>query len=304
MSDSPLFIIGLPRSGSTLWANVVARHPDVASFNEMYYLHPWRMDFRGLLRKAGNLKDSGNVRRLVDRLLADPPEGGLYHGRYFWRSMHKMEKTGLREALTERICALETTDIGSIFRVVIEEAVRARGKKRAAIKFPVHPNYMVRLMRWWPEAYLVHISRDPRALAASKTNDPGGTALLTTRYPSLAPMLPYAGMTLATMQYIWTSRIHAHMEKYENYRLFFYEDLVSDPERTIKRLCEYCDLVVNEAMLDPAAGQASSVTGATAGGFDPSRVRGWQRVLAPWQSRLIVHATRKSMKRFGYIPQH
>lgn len=302
MSQPPIFIIGLPRSGSTLWLNVIDKHCDVASFNEMHYLSPWHRDFRHVLRTAGDLSHDANVHLLVDLIFAEPLTRGLRHGRYFWRSIQKLRGSGLPDALVERILSSENRRIGDVFRMLIEEATRLRGGARAAVKFPVHPVYTDLLIDWWPEARLVHISRDPRSLAASKANDPGGTVRLTSRHPWMRGILPYLGMSLATFQYIWTSRVHTRMRNHPNYGLFLYEELLSRPEATVKRLCDFCSLDFDASMLDPAAGQASSVTGAKASGFDSSRMRGWQNVLAPWQSSLIARLTRRSMKRFGYSP--
>lgn len=302
MLGSPLFIIGLPRSGSTLWSKVLDQHPDVASLSEMHYLSPWHKDFRHLLRITGDLKYDYNVRKLVDQIFSEPVAVSLSHGLYFWKSIQKLQHLGLDEAIVQRILASEERRLGFIFRVIIEEATRLRDKPRAAVKFPVHPAYMGQIVDWWPEAKLIHISRDPRALAASKANDPGGTLRLTGRYPWLRGLLPHAGMSFATLQYVWTSRIHARMQGHPNYRLFLYEDLLSDPEAVVKCLCEFCGLGFQEAMLDPAAGQASSITGLKARGFDSSRMHGWQTALTPWQSSLIACVTRKSMQRFGYEP--
>jgi hypothetical protein len=41
------------------------------------------------------------------------------------------------------------------------------------------------------------------------------------------------------MQYIRTSRLHVRYKHLESYRLFLYEDLLADPERTTRELCEF-----------------------------------------------------------------
>jgi hypothetical protein len=301
-TNAPIFIVGLPRSGSTLWSNMIAKHPDVAIFAEMHFLNPWHKDFRYLLRRVGDLSDEKNVRRLVDRIFLEPPARGLRRGPYFWRSIRKLKDTGLADALTQQILASEKRDIGFIFRTLIEEATRCRDKNRAAVKFPVYPAYIDRLIDWWPEARLIHIARDPRSLAASKSNDPGGTARLIQRYRWTKPILPLVGMAFATIQYIWASHAHTRMTGQPNYRLFLYEDLLGEPEKTIREVCDFCELDFAESMLNPAAGQASSVSGLTASGFDATRMRGWEKQLSPWQSRLIKFVTKPSMRRFGYEP--
>ena len=216
--------------------------------------------------------------------------------------MRELESAGLAEALERRLLQSPVREIGTVFRAIVEEAANCHGKRRAVVKFPVYPVYMERLVQWCPESRVVYITRDPRSIAASKTDDPGGTRKLKSKYPLLRPILPIAGMSYATLQYIWASHAHARMRGRANYRVFMYEDLMSDPEKTIRELCDFCLLDFSEAMLSPEAGQASSVTGRKSGGFDPSRVDGWQEKLSPWQSRLVSLLTRRGMRRFGYKP--
>jgi hypothetical protein len=300
-STAPILLVGLPRSGSTLWTNAIGSHPDTAIFTEMHYMMPWRRDFRYVMHSVGKLSIDDNVKRLVKAMFADPPMPGLApRGFYFWKQIRELEAAGLPAALEQRILALPERTIGAIFRCLIEEATRCRGKRRALVKFPVYPIYLEELSAWWPAAKIMHISRDPRALAASKTNDPGGVGKLKQKYPALRGVLPFAGKAFAVAQYIWTSHAHERFVSNPNYRLFLYEQLVADPRQTIAEVCRFCNLEFNESMLHPIAGQASSVTGEKAAGFDQSRMHGWQRVLSPREARLIVRATRGSMRRFGY----
>ena len=302
-STAPVFIVGLPRSGSTLWSNVIARHRNITLFTEMHFLNPWHKDFRYLMRQTGDLENDDNVLLLVDKLFEEPLVRGLRRGPYFWRSIRELQDAGLADALRQRLLDSGDRSIGFVFRALIEEATRCRGKSRAAVKFPVYPAYMQHLETWWPGCRIVHITRDPRAIAASKTNDPGGTGKLKQQYPLLKPVLPIVGMSFATMQYAWASHAHVRMRGKPDYRLFMYEQLMSDPEKTIRNLCDFCHLDFDISMLNPEAGQASSVTGLKSGGIDPSRAHGWREKLTPWQSRAISILAGPGMRRFGYDPE-
>ena len=298
----PIFIVGLPRTGNTLWSRTIASHPDVTDFTEMHFLTPWRRDFRYLLRRVGDLSDDRNIVLLVEKLFSDPPIKGISRGPYFWKQIRELRAAGLQDALTQRLLRSHERTIGVVFRSLIEEATRCRGRSRAVVRLPVFPAYVLELMDWWPDAKVVHITRDPRGLAASKTNDPGGTGRVKKKYPWMRPFLRCAGEFFAVIQYVWSSRAHASVPDRPNYRLFYYEDLVEHPESTILDLCEFCELEFQQAMLHPEPGQKSSLTGLRAAGFDPARAYGWKKVLSPWESKLIYILTRRSMRRFGYDP--
>ena len=149
---------------------------------------------------------------------------------------------------------------------------------------------------------IVFITRDPRSLAASKSNDPHGVANAITNHPWMKSFLPFLGKYFAVFQYIWTSHLHLRYDGMPNYSLFKYEDLMSNSEETVKDLCEFCDLDYHPSMLNPSAGQPSSITGKKASGIDSSRAEGWRKILSSRESRFIEFLTRGSMKRFGYQP--
>jgi hypothetical protein len=296
----PIFIVGLPRTGSTLWSNVIGGHPDITKFTEVHLLSVWHRDFRYILKnKVGDLSQNSNITGLIEVMFSRDHKIDPKNTIWFWRQIRSLERMGLKEALYKRIIASDDRDIGSIFKILIEEATRCQGSNRAVVKFPVYPAYLGELIKWWPDARIVHISRDPRALAASKSNDPGGVATLKSRHPWTKHFLPFIFRYFTILQYIWISHIHKRFKDSPNYHLFLYEDLVSNPDKVIQKLCDFCELDFDESMLKPSAGQASSITGQKASGFDKSRANGWKETLSPRESKFIELITRSSMHRYG-----
>ncbi len=265
----------------------------------MHFLSIWRKDFRDVVRDMGDLRKEENVRKLVDAMFQKHLHKGMQQGIWFWRQIQDLRDQGIKESLYSRILAAGERNPGEIFRILIEEATRLRPSKRLVVKFPVYPTYIRRLADWYPEAPIIHISRDPRALAASKTNDPGGTAKLRKKFPLLKALLPLAGKYFAVFQYILTSYVHSRYKNLRNYRHYSYEELLSHPESVIRDLCEFCDLQYEESMLDPSSGQASSITGERTSGLDAARIDGWKSVLSSNEAGFIRVITKGSMYRFG-----
>lgn len=298
----PIFLVGLPRTGSTLVSRMLSAHPDLVVFGEMHFLTPWRRDFRHFLKKTGDLGDDRAIRRLVEGIFLNPPPVGLRRGPYFWKQIRRQEAAGLKAALLARLLKSQQRTIGTIFRALIEEATVCRGGRRAVVKFPVFPTYIKELREWWPESKIIHLTRDPRAIAASKSNDPGGTARLVMRYPLLERPLRFSGRYFAVLQYCLASQVHARFRGTDNYWLLQYESLVRNHELVVRDLCNFCGLRDYEAMLQPRAGQASSITGLKSSGFDVSRVDGWKKTLSPLEATVIERLARRSMSRFEYVP--
>ncbi len=302
---NPIFIVGLPRSGSTLWLNVFAKSPSVFRIGEILLLSPWRKDFRTFLRNYRKTHPGPiDPTQLVECLFGPGGQPGLASS--FWENSIPQLSAPLREELKNRVAtrlAKSPFTIGAVFASVIDEISALHGFDRCCVKFPVYVNHVPKLLQWYPECRVIHITRDPRAMAVSRKSDPGGTQLKIKSRPFVAPFLRSLMTAFVVVQYIWTSRLHKRFEELGNYRLFRYEDLLADPERVVRSLCEFTQVDFVQEMLWAEKGQASSVTGKRVSGFNRRAASHWKDRLSSWERLLITAVTRGSMRRFGYDPE-
>ncbi|HLO13384.1 MAG TPA: sulfotransferase [Anaerolineales bacterium] len=288
--DKPLFIVGLPRSGSTLWFNLITMNREIFGIGEMFFLNPWwRKDFRYFLhRSIGDLSKLENIKKMTGLMFSGIPLPGLTAS--FWRYEAKQyDKPSLKERVTDRILESDQS-LQSIFKAITEEISSYSGFDRYCAKFPVFVNYVPYLLEWYPNCKVIHIVRDPRAMAISRANFRGEKRLNNRT----------AMISFAVTQFIWTSRLHTKYDGMKNYALFRYEDLLANPEETIKKLCKFAEIDFDPQMLEPGEGQASSVTGKKRGGFDTKALSHWRDVISPMEEKVVTTLTRNSMKRFGY----
>lgn len=293
----PAFMVGIPRSGSTLWSRAIAQNESIYCYNEMHFLSRGRKDFRYFLKKnAGDLSQDGNITKLVDALLKDGPKEGLRGG--FWKQIQRVEPDRLAERLYERLKASDRS-LGAIFRALVDEPTLVRGYERCLVKFPVFLNEAERLFEWYPGAPIIHITRDPRAIAASKTNDPGGTARYVERHQWLRLPMRLLMDVFVVLQYRISGRIHVRCKGREGYQLFHYEELLADPAATLESLSGFIGIEFTENMLQPKEGQASSVTGAKRSGFDAAGATHWQKILTPVERYFLTKLTTSAMSQHG-----
>ncbi|MCK4818831.1 sulfotransferase, partial [bacterium] len=235
--DNPIFIVGLPRSGSTLWLNIFAENPKIFRMGEMLFLTPWRKYFRYFIRRqVGDLSIVKNIKKMIELIFSREKISGIDSS--FWNyDIEKVNHPNLRNKLLYKILESDKS-LESIFKIMIEEITRFYGDSSCCVKFPVHVNHVPKLLQWFPNCKVVHITRDPRAMAISKTNDPGGTAKMIEKHPGSRFLIKKIMVFWVIVQYIWVSKLHCKYKHYENYALFKYEDLLAEPEKTIKELCE------------------------------------------------------------------
>ena len=302
-----IFIVGPHRSGSTLWHNLIAMCPGVMRLTDPRFLSDWRhKDFRYFLRtQVGDLASDPNVDKMVELCFAKKQLPGL--DSTFWR-FKNIEAANDPELKTEISRRIKQSDrsLGAIARIVIEEITRFSGCKRACVKFPVDVGHIPELLAWFPDCRIMHITRDPRALAMSKTNDPSGTAIKVLQHPRTAWIIKKISVWFAITQYRRTSRLHLRFRHLNNYRLFRYEDLLAEPEKTLREMCKFIEVEFTEDLLHPEAGihlhQASSLTGKQKKAFDPSAAVRWRNVIPAVDKWLITALTKRAMKIMEYDP--
>ena len=303
----PIFIVGPHRSGSTLWHNLIAMCPGIMRLTDPRFLSDWKhKDFRYFLKtQAGDLASDKNVDKMVELCFARKELPGLAGTFWRFKNIRAADDPGLKREISRRIKQSDRS-LGAIARIFVEEITRFSGCQRACVKFPVDVGHIGALLKWFPCCRIMHITRDPRALAMSKTNDPSGTAIKVLQHPRLAWLIRKLSVWSAIMQYRWMARVHRRFRHLGNYKLFRYEDLLAEPEKTLRELCAFIDVEFTSDLLHPEAGvhlhQPSSLTGKQKKAFDPSAALRWQHVIPTVDKWVITGLTKRAMKIMEYDP--
>jgi len=307
--NDPIFIIGPHRSGSTLWFNLVATRLGILRLAEPRFMGARRQrDFRFFLKtQARDLSTEANIEKMVELCLSKKNRPGLECA--FWRfeNVSAVDNPELKKEVVRRIINSDRS-VCAIAKIFIEELVRFSGKTRACVKFPVDVRYIPELISWYPDCRILHITRDPRAMATSKLNDPFGTAMRVWEHPRLAWLIRKITVFFVIAQYRASARYHRRFEGLKNYRLFRYEDLLAQPEKTLRELCAFTGCEFTADILQPEKGehehQPSSLTGNRHKEFDSKAAVRWQAVIPSMDRWTINCLTRGSMRALGYNPAY
>jgi Sulfotransferase family len=304
---SPIFIVGPHRSGSTLWHNIIAMCPGMMRLTDPRFLSDGtHKDFRYFLKaQIGDLSIDENVDKMIELCFAKKNVPGL--DSTFWRfeNIKASNDPELKREVSRRLKQSDRS-LGAIARIFIEEITRFSGCERACVKFPVDVGHIPELLQWFPDCKIIHITRDPRAVAMSKTNDPSGTAIKVFEHPQLAWLIRKLSVWFVIAQYRRTARVHRRFRHLGNYKLFRYEDLLAEPEKTLQDLCKFIEVKFTHNLLHPEAGthlhQPSSLTGKQQKAFDAAAAIRWREVIPATDKWLITTLTKKSMEMLEYNP--
>jgi LPS sulfotransferase NodH len=273
--ERPVFVVGCPRSGTTLLQVMLHSHPRIAIPPETRFVVPAYRD----RERLGDLRDPAARRAVAEWIVGD--------------RRTRFGDLGLPAAdVVERVARAGPT-VGSVVGTVLAAYAERFGKPRWGDKRPAYWRDLDVILRMFPDAQIIHLVRDGRACVASLLRMPwwkGGFYGAVATWRMALRRCRRFGRRLGSQSYI---EIH-------------YEDLVSDPDMALRRLCAFLGEDYDAAMARPELLAGDVVPERkrwhrrTRSGVDPSRIESWQRELEPWQIGLIELVCGRELRRQGY----
>jgi len=286
MSETPVFVGGAGRSGTTLFVDMLGLHPRLSPIYETDFV----VYLAGLLfgnRKLGSAEISAKVLRYMDEW-SEPLPLRPHTKRSYERYHH-----GPHYILFDRAFALERTaelsrdvekgrardGFRDYLVALFEEHCRIDGKPRWINKTPAYVLHLPLLRSLFPTMRFIHCIRDGRDVACS----------IVTR--------PYGPSNLQQAASWWANRVakgvkfgRNHPEQCLEVR---YEDLVRHPEETLGRMLEWLGEDGNpEQTLHHYTQNAVPL--------DPSRLGVWEERFSPEERRIFRGIAGEMLDYFGY----
>lgn len=298
-----IFVVGCAKTGSKLIRQILMTHPDVDILAELHFLVPrWiKKDFVHHAREIGPLAVDRNVRALVDLMYSNRLAGS------FWRTDpgRRLEESPGRiddldpERLQQAILRSDRS-YRAVMQILLEEHAARTGRRVAGAKFPVNIAHTPTLIGWFPGCRVVHLVRDPRAIYTSMvkmSEKRSRVALLRSEKPAQAARLYYA-----VQQYRHSGRVHAAYANEPFYHLLRFEDVIREPETTIRALCDFLGLEFRPAMCEPQMGVGSNYGDSSKAqrGFDARTLERWKEHIPRAGRAIIESLLKKEIATFGY----
>lgn len=259
---APIFILGNGRSGTTLMRFILNAHPDIYIGEEICY-HFWMRNFRGSFRQR------------------------LY---YFFHSFSyawlRMEP---QQVLDRLPASLGPQDSALIYLRILQCKAAQYGKTRYGEKGPLLTEELDQLFREYPNAKVIHMVRDPRAVVYSHFTMPWSTS-------------SFIGANLM----VWANMrtIARYGDRILAVKL---EELLAQPESSMRRVlgfigAPWSDNVLrhvehlhdNDGIPFPWLMEATR--------RPKQKAQSWQEAIPPAWIRLTEAINRKTFAAYGYAP--
>ncbi len=206
-----------------------------------------------------------------------------------------------KKQFLQEILKSDRTD-KSIYEIIMRIHTNLTDKTILGDKMHSHLYHVPKLMKWFSEAKVIHTFRDPRAIIASQLKR------LTDRkqggfYSNITAPL-YTSLIVSYIIISWIRAVRLHYTYKglypNNYILSQFEELVSEPERKIKAICNFLDIEFHSEMLRPNKGISSFSREKGVIGFDRNTLIRWKNYLSPRMKNWIFFWTKKYLDQFGY----
>jgi hypothetical protein len=275
-----VFVVGCPRSGTTLLRRIGDAHPDLAVVRELHWLtRLWE-------RRIGISPEGKVTRELVDELASDP----------------RFPRMGLStESVADLIEGGPPKHFARFVTDVFDRHGHLTGKRLVGEKTPGYVRRLRTLHSLWPEAKIVHLVRDGRDVALSVLDWPRAR-----RTVGRFPTWDDDPLTTTALWWEWHVRLGREAARLlgpGRYHELGYESLVAGPERECRRLCGFLGLTYDSAMLRFHEGRTRPTDGRSAKkAWLPvtAGLRDWRDQMAPAAVARFEAAAGPLLDELGY----
>jgi hypothetical protein len=270
----PIYIVGLDRTGKTTMRAFLSSHPNISipavGSNMWTYFY----------RQYGDLARSDNFERCLNDMLR------YKHVRYLEPDVPRIRHEFAGGPRT----------YAHLFELFLRHHAERAGKERWGAQTGLAERYARPMFGSYPGLKIVHMVRDPRdRYEASLARWPDGKG----RAGGAAARFAYS-TRLATAN---VRRFGTH-----RYRVVRFEDMISDPDATIRGVCDFLgEEYVPSMMAMPDApdlrgkmGFETSGTGAVV--LSTEYVGRYRERVPPAEIEFIEKACRATMRTYGYAP--
>lgn len=284
--DRPIFVVGTPRSGTTLMAKVLGRHSRLFMPGETHFFD----DVYAHRQSIGDL-GSPAARDQIAYMLAD-------HYRRYWENpdQDRVDRLMREQPETWNDWRDGIRDYRDALSGFMEMQMNLEGKVRWGNNVPRDIFNVAEILSFYPNAKFVVCVRDPRDFLLSYkdkwkvSGDENAERLRKLYHPVITSVLWKASMRQLP-------RLKADVPA-RNHIIVRYEDLVTEPEKTMRRVCETIEEDFETQMLDVQ--ESNSSTGVQQSGIFKTSVGRWRTHLGPAEIAVAQQITACESRDLGY----
>jgi omega-hydroxy-beta-dihydromenaquinone-9 sulfotransferase len=289
-----IFIVGNSRSGTTMLGRIIGQNSKVFTFDELHFFDH-QVDAAAV---SGGLQwNSKQLVTLLVRLFTSSRD-----------SLFAKPNNAAYEA--EAVSFLKEADDFNpiaVYRDFLHYESNLHNKEIPCEQTPGYLYFLDEILKAFPNAVIVNMVRDPRDVLVSQKNKwrrmflGGATIPLNEAFRSWTNYHP-----LMTSK-LWVSavRIATTFQSHPRFTSVRFEDLLSNPEQTVRGICSFANLEFEASMLNvPQVGSSAGTDNPKELGINKDRAQAWLKGgLTSTEIDICQRATKAEMRDYGYTPE-
>lgn len=282
VDQAPIFVVGPPRSGTTLTGKIIGQHPEVLTLGETHFFE----DVWTRREQIGSLDKPSAWKEASQRVLT------LYQ-RYNFPDAQRFVETAVSPDKL-RTHMPQGGGYGDLYQTFTQLVAESAYKKRFCDDTPKHLFYLETIFDLFPNAKVVACVRDPRDYLTSYKNywrrSTESERVKALYHPVVTSILWRSiGSVLASLPQKYTP---------EQVCLIQYEKLVQSPEETVEKLCTFLNVAYAPEMLEVQTHNSSFYTQSV--GIFTGSIGRWQTELEPEELWWVQTIAGRQMRALGY----
>jgi len=275
---NPIFVVGSGRSGTTLLQRMMRSHSRISSpTGESHFFIPL-YENRALY---GDLTVVENVKKTLEEM------------RRISREYVEEDLKGLAfdvDALAEEFTDEGKNNMVALISWLMEKNATGEGKRRWLEKTPYYILHMETILEMFPDAQFIHIIRDGRDCALSMLQRKHDLKIFNTYHAAQV-----------WKQYVEAGQQTGKQLQAKQYFELRYEDLIDDPDKTMRRICEFIDEKFEPSMVQfEKSKDPKSKTPMLSKSIQKKNSEKWRDRMSNWSIRVFESEAGQTLKENGY----
>ena len=273
----PIFIVGAPRSGTTLLQYMLRSHPNISlPTGESHFMVPIYKS----RKKFGDLQKKTNLRRLLHT---------MYHQS---RDFLETDLHGIHfeiESIIDLLHEKEMSKVQDVFSWLLMENAKGEGKSRWGDKTPWYLLHMPMILEMFPDAQFIHIIRDGRDVAFSLFGRKEDFGVY-----NIFRAAEYWSIYMEKGQEVGSSLpVSTYME-------VRYEDILANPEKECRRICRFLGEEFTDKIVQYRTSSTPGKTPLLLKPIQPDNACKWKNKMTKRQQTTFEAVAWDLLKRNGY----
>lgn len=265
--NGPIFIVGNSRSGTTMLGRVFGNHSAIYTFNELHFFEQ-QIDSRSVIERP--IWSREKLVSMLERLITSARDSlfdDVVQGKYANEADDILVQSG-------------TSDPVAVYQMFLNYEARNHGKTIPCEQTPRYIFFVSEILHAFPDAKIINMVRDPRDVLLSQKNKWRRRFLGARNIPLREALRAWVNYHPYTIAKLWVAAVRTskNFRDEKRFASIRFEDLVTHPDKTVRKLCEFVGVPFEGAMLDvPQIGSSTGKDRPDAKGIDAGRSGSWRK---------------------------